>query len=75
MIALTPTAAKRIKALLVEKKEPGLRAAVQGGGCSGFTYQLKFDWQKPTDRVISSHDIEIYIDPKSYLYLIPLSVL
>jgi len=69
MINLTEAAANKIKALLSEKEETGIRAGVQGGGCSGFTYQLKFDNKKDTDREIDSHGVRLYIDPKSYLYL------
>ena len=69
MITLTDTAANKIKTLLAKKEETGIRAGVQGGGCSGFTYQLRFDNQKDFDRVIESRGINIYIDPKSYLYL------
>ena len=43
MITLTEIAASKIKTLLDEKEETGIRAGIQGGGCSGFTYQLKFD--------------------------------
>ena len=69
MITLTKFAAKKIKTLLLEKEESGIRAGVQGGGCSGFTYQLGFDNQKENDRVIESHGVTLYVDPKSYLYL------
>ena len=69
MITLTEFAATKIKALLEDKEETGIRAAVQGGGCSGFTYQLKFDNQEEKDKVLESNGIEIYIDSKSYLYL------
>ena len=69
MITLTKFAANKIKTLLTEKEETGIRAAVQGGGSSGFTYQLKFDNQDEKDEVIESHGVNIYIDPKSYLYL------
>ena len=69
MITLTESAAKKIKTLLTEKEETGIRAGIQGGGCSGFTYQLKFDDQKEGDRVIVSEGVRLYIDPKSYLYL------
>ena len=69
MITLTEFAANKIKSLLSEKSETGIRAAVQGGGCSGFTYQLKFDNQKEDDRVIISSGVYVYVDPKSYLYL------
>tara|TARA_B100001250_G_C19078190_1_gene477333 strand:- start:174 stop:488 length:315 start_codon:yes stop_codon:yes gene_type:complete len=69
MITLTEIAASKIKTLLAEKEETGVRAGVRGGGCSGFTYRLEFDNQKDNDRVIESHDVNIYVDPKSYLYL------
>ena len=69
MITLTESAANKIKTLLTEKEETGVRAGVQGGGCSGFTYRLTFDNQKEGDQVIDSHGLELYIDPKSYLYL------
>ena len=69
MIVLSENAANKIKTLLIEKEETGIRAAVQGGGCSGFTYQLKFDIQKENDKVLKSYGVEIYVDPKSFLYL------
>lgn len=69
MISLTITAANKIRELLLDKEETGIRAGVQGGGCSGFTYQLKFDNKKDTDREIDSHGVKLYVDPKSYLYL------
>ncbi len=70
MITLTDAAANKMKILLLEKEETGVRAAVQGGGCSGFTYKLLFDNQKDGDKVVSDKNIEIYLDPKSFLYLI-----
>ena len=69
MITLTEFAASKIKTLLTEKEETGIRAGVQGGGCSGFTYRLEFDNQNEKDRIIESHGVQIYVDPKSYLYL------
>tara|TARA_B100000963_G_scaffold219178_1_gene191124 strand:+ start:274 stop:588 length:315 start_codon:yes stop_codon:yes gene_type:complete len=69
MITLTKIAADRVKALLEDKEETGIRAGVMGGGCSGFTYSLKFDNPEPSDRTIESHGVSIYVDPKSYLYL------
>ena len=69
MISLTESAANRVKTLLSDKEETGLRAAVQGGGCSGFTYKLLFDNKKEGDKVILDRDVEIYLDSKSFLYL------
>ena len=42
---------------------------MQGGGCSGFTYKLAFCNSKENDQIIQSHGVEIYVDQKSYLYL------
>ena len=69
MITLTESAANKMKAMLVNREETGVRAAVQGGGCSGFTYKLLFDTKNKEDRVIKDMGIEIYVDPKSFLYL------
>lgn len=69
MITLTEAAAKKVSTLLTNKEEAGIRAVVQGGGCSGFTYILKFDNQTPGDHILESHGVNIYVDPKSYLYL------
>ena len=69
MITLSESAARKLTALLENKKETGVRAAVRGGGCSGFTYKLIFDNKNEDDRVIIDKDVEIYVDSKSFLYL------
>ena len=69
MITLTQAAAAKMKAMLAIKEESGVRAAVQGGGCSGFTYKLLFDDENEGDRVLTDKDVEIYVDRKSFLYL------
>ena len=69
MITLSESAAEKMKAMLVGKKEAGVRAAVQGGGCSGFTYKLLFDSENKGDKVITDQGVKIYVDPKSFLYL------
>ena len=69
MITLSESAAKKLAALLENKDETGVRAAIKGGGCSGFTYVLDFDNQNDSDRVIEEKGIEIYVDSKSFLYL------
>ena len=44
-ITLTENAAKRVNAILngENKKGYALRVTVQGGGCSGMSYNLTFD--------------------------------
>ena len=41
-----------------------------GGGCSGLSYQFKFD-PKPraTDNVFTFEDVQVYVDPKSMVFL------
>jgi Fe-S cluster assembly iron-binding protein IscA len=42
MITLTENAKKEITQVLDENKESYLRIAIQGGGCSGFSYVFDF---------------------------------
>ena len=70
MITLTENAAKRVKEMLKDSDHVGLRPGVQGGGCSGFSYTLKFSsGAEESDKIVESHGVEIHIDKKSYLYL------
>ena len=78
--ATTPTinvserAAKKILALLakdgVSPEQGGLRVGVQGGGCSGLSYNIRFDSQpRERDRIFQFGDVRVFVDPKSFIYL------
>lgn len=72
MITLTDNAVTEVKRLLkLEKKEGwGLRVGVVGGGCSGLSYTLAFEEEpKKSDTVEDMDGLNVYIDPKSYLFL------
>lgn len=72
MIKLTENAANKVTELLKTRPTPtvGLRIGVRGGGCSGFTYFLEFvEGSRKGDRELESHGVRLFIDPKSYLYL------
>jgi iron-sulfur cluster assembly protein len=71
VIQVTPKAADRIRQLLIKDGvSGGLRLAVQGGGCSGFTYQFKLEpRERPTDHVFGMDDAKLLVDPKSLAYL------
>src|SRR5262252_3172591 len=71
MIQVTPKAIDRIrKTFAKEGVSGGLRLGVLGGGCSGLSYQFKFDAkERPTDKVYDYEGVKIFVDPKSYLYL------
>ena len=56
MIQVTPKAVDRIKATFArEGVTGGLRHGVLGGGCTGLSYQFKFDArERPTDGCTTS---------------------
>ena len=66
-------AAARIKVLLAQRNTPaaGLRVAVRGGGCSGLSYAIEWaEAPKERDKIFEKDGIRIFVDPKSYLYLL-----
>jgi len=71
MIQLTESAVKRIEEVMQQQEQVGgLRLAVQGGGCSGFNYVIKFDKaQRPNDNVFEVQGAKVFVDPKSFQYL------
>jgi iron-sulfur cluster assembly protein len=48
-----------------------VRVGVKSGGCSGLSYELKFDKeQHENDKVFESNGVKIAVDKKSFLYLV-----
>ena len=78
MISMTETAAKKITQLRSEEgagPEAMLRVFVKKGGCSGFSYELKFDDEtKDGDKVFENHSEKVVIDGQSLLYLIGMTL-
>jgi iron-sulfur cluster assembly protein len=73
-VQVTERALRRIRVAMakegVSPVEGGLRLGIQGGGCSGLSYNIRFDSQpRERDRIYSFDDIRIFVDPKSFLYL------
>ena len=71
-ITLTDGAAKRVNAILNGENKNGhaLRVSVNGGGCSGMSYNLTFDDnQKEFDKVYKSKGVTILCDFKSWVYV------
>lgn len=70
-IHVTPKAVQKIReAFAKEGVSGGLRLGVLGGGCSGLSYQFKFDAKpRPTDHVFEFEDVKVFIDPKSIVFL------
>tara|TARA_B100000941_G_scaffold87122_1_gene60241 strand:- start:891 stop:1208 length:318 start_codon:yes stop_codon:yes gene_type:complete len=71
MITISDSAATKMKSIIEESDSIGIRPGVQGGGCSGFSYKLELaKEEREGDRVIEDKGVKLYIDKKSYLYLI-----
>ena len=73
MITVTDEAKNQAIRLMKEDGQDGLfiRVGVEGGGCSGLMYQLKFDNEESEDdRTFENNDVKIVVDKKSYLYLL-----
>ena len=71
-IAVTPKAVEKIRQAFAKMNvsDGGLRLGVLGGGCSGLSYQFKFDTKpRPKDRVFDFDGVQVFVDPKSILYL------
>ena len=73
MIEITESASRELQRIMEQEEHPegsALRLYVQGGGCAGMSYGMKFE-QEPTaaDRTFESNGVTIYLDPKSYLFL------
>jgi len=72
MISLSHTAVGEVKRLR-SKRQPVdvfLRLRVLSGGCSGLSYQVRFDQQRqPDDRLYESQGVQIVVDPQSLNYL------
>jgi len=70
---ISDSAAARIKALLAQRNTPGagLRVAVRGGGCSGLAYAIEWaEASRERDKIFEKDGIRVFVDPKSYLYLL-----
>ena len=73
-INLTERAASEVKKVLTDQNQPTetmLRVRVVGGGCSGFSYDLRFDnsFDEKLDSKFQHHDVTVVVDKKSALYL------
>ena len=73
-IQVTERALGRIRSAMakegVSPEQGGLRLGVQGGGCSGLSYNIRFDTQpRERDRVYEFEGVRVFVDPKSFIYL------
>jgi iron-sulfur cluster assembly accessory protein len=69
MVSLSDTAVSKIKQLIADKPDAGLRVKVVGGGCSGLQYRMEIDAAKERDKVFERDGAKLIVDKKSFLYL------
>lgn len=75
MIKVSETAKNKVVSLMQEDgfnpTTDYVRVGVKSGGCSGLSYDLKFDkQQQEEDKVFKDNGVTIIVDKKSFLYLI-----
>ncbi len=75
MIKVSDSAKQRVVMLMQEEgfnaSKDYVRVGVKSGGCSGLSYDLKFDDRADdSDKVFEDNAVRIIVDKKSFLYLI-----
>ena len=75
MIQVTDIARKKVREMMQDDgfnyTNDFVRVGVKSGGCSGLSYDLKFDSNKnENDKVFENNKVKIIIDKKSFLYLV-----
>lgn len=74
MISISEKAKERVLNIWKEDNlsaDHFVRVSVTSGGCSGLTYNMKFDNQpQPNDEVFEDKGIKLVVDAKSILYLL-----
>ena len=71
-ITLTELAATKVKEIRAAEKiedDMVLRVKVNGGGCSGFVYDLYFDKLQDGDIKFNFYDVSVVVDNMSIMYL------
>jgi iron-sulfur cluster assembly accessory protein len=73
LVGLSDKAAEKVREIRAEENIEdtyALRLKVQGGGCSGFSYDLYFDQAQETDRNFEVKGVKLVCDEMSLMYLV-----
>ena len=75
MIKVSDNAKKKVVQLMTDDgfnaTTDYVRVGAKSGGCSGLSYDLKFDnKQQENDKIFEDNDVKIIVDKKSFLYLV-----
>jgi iron-sulfur cluster assembly protein len=76
-VHLTESARREISSIMEKKKIPegyGLRLAVKGGGCAGFSFVIGFDKPGESDEKFMVDKIPLFIEKKHFLHLAGMKV-
>jgi iron-sulfur cluster assembly accessory protein len=68
MITITDKAAKAARLFIMGSDTPtgGLRLAITGGGCSGYSYEMAIEAAPAADdTVVESGKVKVFLDPAS----------
>ena len=71
-VEVTPKAVQKIRQTFEKMgvQGGGLRLGVLGGGCTGLSYQFKFDTKpRATDHIFDFDGVAVWVDPKSMNFL------
>ncbi len=71
-LKITAAAWSRVQQLMREQDKPAMkmRVSVEGGGCSGFQYDFRFEEAPDADDFVLDRDgAELLVDPLSMQYL------
>jgi iron-sulfur cluster assembly accessory protein len=66
---VTQRAFDRLAEIGAASEGQALRVAVEGGGCSGFQYEIKLDAPASDDLVIAEGEEKVIVDPVSLPFL------
>ncbi len=66
---VTPRAFERLSEIGASDKGQALRVAVEGGGCSGFQYEIKLDTPAADDLVLEGQGQKVVVDAVSLPFL------
>ena len=73
VITLSDRAARRVKEIIAQAKEPilGVRVGVASGGCAGMSYVMEYAKKvNPNDEVIEDKGVKVFIDSSAIMYLL-----
>ena len=75
MIKVSPQAKEKVLQMMqndgLDIASHFVRVGVKSGGCSGLSYELKFDASLvEDDKIFEDNDVRIVVDKKSFLYLV-----